>query len=456
MRFTSLTREIGIAANSYLLETGRHRLVLDAGMHPRESGFRAAPDYDRLGAEALDAIVFTHAHQDHVGTLPLLQRRFPDAKVFTSETTKRLASIMLHNSVNVMTRQREEGGPPELPLFTHREVDQQTRRWITPPLRQPFAFDGERARRREPETIELYDAGHILGAVGVMVRSGDRRLFYTGDVNFEDQTICHAARFPEEPVDVLVMEGTRGDAPQRPDYTRASEVERLAEAIGESFARGGAVLIPVFALGKTQELLAMLHALRTRGRLPQVPIYIGGLSTKLTEAVDDLAAVTPRKEPQLQLLAHVAPFVISGSEADAAPIRTRRIYALSSGMMTEQTLSNVFARRMVEREENSIFFVGYADPASPAGVLLATPRGEEVRLGEKAPPQVVRARVEAFQFSGHADRETLRSFARRVAPRKILLVHGDPAALEWFRATLAADLPGTEVVIPEPGVPIDL
>jgi Cft2 family RNA processing exonuclease len=125
-------------------------------------------------------------------------------------------------------------------------------------------------------------------------------------------------------------------------------------------------------------------------------------------------------------------------------------------MMTPKTLSNFFAQRIVDQPRHSIFFVGYADPESPAGILRNARPDDEVKLDPDVAPQRVRCHIEQFQFSAHASRESLIAFAGRLAPKKILLVHGDPLAVEWVRARLAADLPNSEIIVPTPGVEIEL
>ena len=127
-------------------------------------------------------------------------------------------------------------------------------------MRQRISISGERASARENDLLsfEFFDAGHVLGSAGILLRAEGRTIFYTGDVNFDDQTIMSAARFPEEKIDILIMESTRGDHAKPANWTRAGEERRLAAAIDDALKRGGCVLIPVFALGKTQELLAML------------------------------------------------------------------------------------------------------------------------------------------------------------------------------------------------------
>ena len=265
-----------------------------------------------------------------------------------------------------------------------------------------------------------------------------------------------AAVFPEEKIDILIMECTRGDHAKSASWTRESEERRLAEAIDRAFKRGGCVLIPVFALGKTQEALAMFYKFRQERILSEFPIYIGGLSSKMTDIYDRRAHTARRQLAHLQLMEKTAPFVLNGQTIHDAPIRAGRVYALSSGMMTPKTLSNIFARRLVENPQHSIFFVGYANPESPAGSLRDTGPGGEVTLDPNEPAQRVRCDLNQFQFSAHATREALIDYAKKLSPRKIVLIHGDPPAVEWMRATLVADLPSSEVIVPAPGVEMEL
>jgi Cft2 family RNA processing exonuclease len=460
LKFINLTRRTEIGANSYYLEAGGHRLVLDCGMHPKFAGEEALPNLKALGDRKLDAIVISHSHQDHIGTLPVLMRRQPQARVFMTEPTAEIGDVLLHNSVNVMTRQREELGPAAAglyPLFTHRETDRAADVWQHCALRQAYTLAGERSGSAEADacTFEFWEAGHVLGSAGVLIRAEGRTLFYTGDVNFDDQTIAQAAVFPEEKIDILITECTRGDTPVPATWSRAAEEQRFGEALLNAFERGGCVLVPVFALGKTQEVLAMLYKLR-REKILDFPIYIGGLSAKMSDVYDHRPQMGRRQLPRLQLLDELRPFVLNADTIHDAKTRSGRVYALSSGMMTPKTLSNIFAQRIVDQPRHSIFFVGYADPESPAGILRNAQPNEEVKLGPDEPSQRVRCHLERFQFSAHATRESLIAYAKKLAPKKILLVHGDPLAVEWMRAGLAADLPNSEVIVPTPGVELEL
>ena len=458
MKFINLTRHTEIGANAYYLEIGRHRLVLDCGMHPKNTGDDALPLFKAITDRDVEAILISHAHQDHIGTLPLAMRRFSGARVFMTEATAEIGSVLLHNSVNVMTRQREEIGELSYPLFTHRETDRSSERWRRCPLRQQMSIAGERAPRREKHALafEFFDAGHVLGSTGIMLRTEGRTVFYTGDVNFDDQTIMEAAVFPEEKIDVLIMECTRGDHAKPEGWTRANEERRFSEALGAALERDACVLIPVFALGKTQEILAMLYEFRRQRLLPEFPIYIGGLSSKFTDIYDRRTHTTRRQMPRLKLMRDVAPYILNDETVRDTPVRGGRVYVLSSGMMIPKTLSNVFARRIIENPIHSIFFVGYANPESPAGLLRDAGIGGEVALDPNKPRQQIRCNIEQFQFSAHATRESLIHYAAKTSPNKILLVHGDPPAVEWMRDTLSNKLPGSEIIVPTPGAELEL
>src|SRR5213080_4249206 len=458
MKFINLTRHTELGANSYYLEAGGTRLILDCGMHPREVGENALPNWKPIEGQTIDAILITHAHQDHIGTLPVLMRRQPHARVFMTEPTSEIGSLLLHNSVNVMTRQREDLGLTIYPLFGHREIDRSSEHRYRCRYRQPYTTAADRVADGGALAFEFWDAGHVLGSSGILLRAEGQTIFYTGDVNFDDQTIMEAAVFPEEKIDVLIMECTRGDHAKPAGWTRPVEERRLAEAIATAFERRSCVLIPVFALGKTQELLAMLYKFRRESRTlsGEFPIYIGGLSSKMTDIYDRRAHMTRRQLPRLQLMREAAPFILNDETVRDAPLRPGRVYVLSSGMMIPKTLSNVLARRLIENPQHSIFFVGYASPETPAGLLRDARTNGEVALDPDKPAQRVRCNIELFQFSAHATREWLIDYAKKLSPGKIVLVHGDPPAVDWMRATLSAALPRSEIIVPAPGMELEL
>ncbi len=220
MNITNLNPDTDIGASSWLVEMEDHRILLDAGMHPKLEGRDALPLFGKASNADLDAIALSHCHHDHVGALPVACAKFPKAHVLMTELSYLIIERVLHNSVNVMTRQRDELGIREYPLYTHDELDE-----IAPQF-QGFKYNREvewgsfkKTRAGVPSpTLEFFDAGHTLGSAGILLRSKKETLFFTGDVCFHDQTILRSARFEDVKADVLIMETTRGNRELPKDF----------------------------------------------------------------------------------------------------------------------------------------------------------------------------------------------------------------------------------------------
>lgn len=458
MRILNLNPDTDIGACAWWVELDHHRLLLDAGFHPKREGRAALPLLDAIRDREPEAIAISHCHHDHVGALPVAMRLFPRAHVLMTELSYFLVERVLHNSVNVMKRQRVELGIPEYPLFSHDEVDELA------PVLQGFRCEREIewaafARRRAgftSPTFEFYDAGHALGAAGIMVRAGGETLFYTGDVCFHDQTILRGARFGEVTADVLIMETTRGNRATPPGFRREAEVERLGEAIRAVQARRGSVLIPTFALGRTQEVLADLALLMAEGRLRRQPVFIGGLGRVFTEIYDLQAHRTHRNHSQLQLHEALELVVLEAGEAQGMKLTGGRLFVLTAGMMTENTPAHDLAARIIPDERHAIFFVGYTDPDTPGGRLRAARPGETFSFSRLVPELVRRCRVEEFDLSAHAAREDLLEFVGLVDPRAVVLGHGGAEARAWFEEQIRERYPRLRVVQPAPGECVDV
>ena len=417
-------------------------------MHPKHEALEAIPHYEWLEEGTVDGVVVTHAHLDHVGTLPVLLRTQPQARVFMSPETAALGKAMLHNSVNVMQSKRTELGITEYPLFEHGDLDLIERMFETRNLERFFDLDDAGTLR-----AMFHDAGHILGSVGVTIEAEGKRIFYTGDVNFEPSTLQRGAAFPESAVDAMILETTRGAQERRVGYTRLEEEDELAAAISGVLERGGSVLIPVFAIGKTQEVLGMLHRFKEEGLVPRkTPLYIGGLSTKMTFLYDKFSDSSRRRMEGFRFMHDMDIETGSRKRRGPIPFHNGCIYALSSGMMSEKTVSNQFARMgVLENPKHGLFFVGYADPETPGGRIRAAEPGGKVLLDPAFPEVELKCEMRVFDFSGHAPRGHLVDFVGRVMPKKLFLVHGDDDAVEWFKAEIGKRYPGIEVIVPLPG-----
>jgi Cft2 family RNA processing exonuclease len=458
MKITNLNPDSEIGASAWFVELENNRLLLDAGVHPKREGRASLPLYNLVEKEDVDAIVLSHCHHDHVGSLPVALRHFRKAHVLMSELSYFLIERVLHNSVNVMVRQRDEMGIKDYPLFSHDEVDEIT------PLFQGFRYNREiewasfqktRMGLRSP-TVEFHDAGHALGSAGVMVRGQKQTLFYTGDVSFGDQTILKGARFEDIKADVLIMETTRGDRAVPAGFTRAAEIERLTRALERVLKRKGCVLIPTFALGRTQEILAWLALLKRAGTLKQQPIYIGGLGRVFTEIYDLEAHRTNRNHSNLRLREALNLVVLEKDQATKMKLTGPRIFVITAGMMSENTAAHDLALRMIGDERQAIFFVGYADPDTPGGRLKAAKPGETFVFSGSGGEVTRRCELEDFDLTAHANRDELLNFVGQVSPRAVVLGHGSDESKKWFERQIRARWPKIKVFSPGPGKSVEV
>ena len=457
MRIINLNPDTDIGASAWFVEIDGHRLLMDTGVHPKMEGRPSLPLFHVIEREEIDAIALSHCHHDHVGALPIAVRYFPKAHVFMTDLSYILADRVLHNSVNVMRRQREELGIQEYPLYTHDEIEDIMPIFTACRYNREIewaAFHKSRTELPSP-TLEFYDAGHALGAAGIMVRGKNQTLFYTGDVSFHDQTLLKGARFEDIKADVLIMETTRGNRKAVPGFSREAEIDRLAMRISDALARGGSVMIPVFALGRTQEILAVLALLMKSGKLKRQPIYIGGLGRVFTEIYDVEAHRTHRNHTNLRLTDVLDLVVLDKGAAESMRLNNRRIFVVTAGMMTEKTPAHDLALRMVGESKHAIFFVGYADPDSPAGRLKAAQQGATFLFSASAGELTKNCDVDEFDLSAHANREDLLEFMGDAAPRAVFLGHGDAPARAWFEQQISARWPRTTIHQPQPGVSIE-
>lgn len=457
MRIRNLNPDTDIGASAWWLELDGHRLLMDAGVHPKLEGRASLPLLDLVKDEELDAIAITHCHHDHVGGLPVAVRHHRRAHVLMTELSYFLVERVLHNSVNVMKRQREEADIKDYPLYSHDEVDE------IAPLFQGFKYNREiewagfqktRGGGTSP-TLEFFDAGHALGSAGVLVRGKRETLFYTGDVCFRDQTILKGARFEDVKADVLIMETTRGNRAVAPTFNREAELQRFIEAIRATLKRKGSVLIPTFALGRTQEILAALALAFRAGELKEQPIYIGGLGRVFTEIYDLEAHRAHRLHTNLQLHEALNLIVLEKGQAESMRLTGGRIFVITAGMMSEHTAAHDLAARMAEDPRHSVLFVGYADPDAPGGRFKASQVGKPFFFSPSGGEVTRRCGLEDFDLSAHANRNELLDFVGQVSPHTVLLGHGDAPARAWFAEQITRRHPKIKVIQPTPGLLVE-
>jgi Cft2 family RNA processing exonuclease len=446
MKLIDLNTEGGIGANSLFFQIGSFNILVDAGLHPKKAGLEAVPDFGRLRDLKLDFVILTHCHLDHLGSLPLVVREHPETQVLMSVPSLTLAERMLRNSCNVMKRQRDELNLPELPLFTHREIDRIVPQFFPMTYNRTSTFDKE----GEELSITFFQAGHIAGAGGVEIVHNGKKLFLTGDVLFTPQKILPGAKFPSRHVETLVIETTRGANESIEGVTRSTEVERLLEKVRTVIERGGSCLIPVFALGRMQEVMTILHEARADGKLPKCPVFCSGLGMDLADYFDEISRKTGLIQFRRKILEELDVQPVPRNMPPGRDQRENAIYVLSSGMLVENTPSYRVASGLLGNERNAICYVGYCDPDTPGGKMLESEAGAPFIFEAFDFKTSIKADVERFELSGHADRGEILEFALAVDPKVIVLTHGDPPARAWFAENIAKMAPEIRVIDPEP------
>ncbi len=446
MKLIDLNRDGGIGANSLFVQIGELKILIDCGLNPKKAGRGATPDFGPLRGQKLDLIIITHCHLDHIGSLPVAMREHPDTPVIMTQSSRMLIERMLHNSSNVMVRQKEEANIPEYPLFTHEEIDR------CAPRMTGLAFGHAKKFSNTEDEVEIifHQAGHVAGAAGVEIHHKHRAVFFTGDVLFENQRTLAGAKFPTGHFDTIVTETTRGATERPAAKSRLAEVNRLVVSINDTINRGGSFLLPVFALGRMQEVLAIIHDARKFGKLIDFPIYASGLGMDLADYFDEITRKLKHTNFTRSIIKDLKLKPTPRKLVPGEDPQKNALYIISSGMLVERTPSYILASGLAGHARNTIGFVGFCDPDTPGGQLLATKSGDSFLFAAANVKTKIKAKVERFELSGHADREELLEFSVQATPRTVVLTHGDPPARAWFAAELAKQLPKAKILDPIP------
>lgn len=453
MRITDLNSEKNIGANCLLLEIGAFRILVDCGIHPKKLGRDALPDLAKIRDLSVDFILLTHCHLDHLGAIPIALREHPRARILCSPASRIVATRILRNSISVMLRQREERRILEYPLYTYSELDAVDAALTALPLGVEKTF----YENDDEIAFTLYPAGHVAGAVGVMIEHRHRKIFITGDVCFHNLETVSGAAFPQEKVDTLIMETTRGATEVDVDLTRAGELARFLEDVAGTIRGGGSVLVPAFAFGRMQDLVHVLLQAKIDGIISkELPVFCTGLGLDLADFFDTMARKTGDVCFHRAMMKELGVQVLRTWEDAGTDVPVQGIYLLSSGMLVERTPAWFVAANMLDHAHNLIAFVGYCDPDTPGGRLLTRTNIDELRFALLNYIARVRAAVARYDLSGHTTRERMMEFVNAVEPRVCVLTHGDIAAREWYEEELAIQLPKTKVVNPVPGTELQI
>ncbi len=446
MNLTDLNRYGEIGANCTFVQLGAFNILIDSGLHPKMMGYDALPDFEAIENIELDLIVLTHCHLDHLGSLPVVTAYNPRTPVVTTAPNVTLVPRMLRNSINVMKRQREEHGVSEYPLFLHRDVAQLNNQLVIQRFERGEIYN----KGNDQIEVILHRAGHVAGAATIELIYKHRRIVFSGDVLFDDQRTLPGASLPKGPVDTLILETTRGAKGRELGQNRATEVDRLVSQISTVLDRGGSCLIPVFALGRMQELFKIIYESRNRCRIPKAPVYAAGLGMAICGHFDKIRQQTQLIDFDIKMLEKMDVRSVDLNTRPGRDLTRKGIYIVSSGMMIEHTPSYKLAASLLPHTKNGICFVGYCDPDTPGGQLLSNRNEENFFFDALDYAAPIQASIDQFDLSGHADRDQLLEYATQTEARSIVLTHGDQDARKWFSQELTARLPQAKILDPDP------
>lgn len=406
----------GIGASCFQVEIGPYEIVMDCGTRPK--GYDPLPALDYL--KNPDLLLITHAHQDHLGAVPVFHNRFPATRMICTPGTREIAHVMLRDCLKV--QQLSEDSPE---LFDEADLERTLFCLETQPIGNDFEpLPGLKVR--------FINAGHIVGAACIYLRYGERSLLYTGDYNTTSSRTTEGLKLADLPAaDILITESTYG-ADTHPN--RKSQETALLEAIADIVSKGGNVLIPAFALGRAQEIILAIRTSALFHKL-QIPIYVDGLVRAITDVFRDNLPLLPqsvrnfaqqKQEPFFDPACPSPVIPIASPKERPLAMAKPSVIIASSGMLTGGP-SIYYATNLLERENAAIFISGYTDEESPGRLLQNLSTGDTIELEGK--PLTVRAQIRRFNLSAHADKVGLTQVIHRVNPKHLILIHGSQDAL---------------------------
>ena len=421
-----------IGANSYYLNFNGNGIILDCGIHPQKTGLDSLPNFDLIKNKPVDHCLISHAHQDHIGSVPFLVKIFPYIKIITTPQTRALAELTLHNSVSILKKEIEEN---DFELYSHDEVDLLIKMIEYREYKNQFELNSYHHQKDARVNCAFYNAGHILGSAGILLENNGHKIFYTGDINLTAQTLLPGADLPETKVNTLILETTYGAADSDMLLDWNLESQRFAKEANNILNNGGSILIPVFSLGKMQEMLATIWQLMQKRKLTTVDIYTGGLGTKINLAYDYNRFVVNRVDEEFEI--NTIPQKDYSEVSNPEDFFKHPCIVLaSSGMMIKETSSFLFAKRWLNQKNSAIFTVGYMDTETPGYVIANSERGDKIQLTNYDEKTEVKCYIKNFKFSAHAKREDLLKMVDNLKPQNVILIHGEEEAIDWIGASI--------------------
>jgi metallo-beta-lactamase family protein len=446
-----------VTGSRYLVEANKTKLLVDCGLFQEREFLNRNWESFRVAPKTLNMVLLTHAHLDHSGLLPKLVKEGFRGRIICTRATAEIAKIILLDSAKIQEedaaykkkRHQREGrrGPhPEIPLYTVADVER------TLPLFAPVEYN-QPVRLGHDIEATFHDAGHVLGSAMIRLlisQQGEKRsIVFSGDIGRWDRPILQDPDVFRQ-TDYVVVESTYGD---RVHEGTDDISDNLIEIVNSAFRAGGNIVVPSFALQRTQEILYYLNVLELKKRIRRLDVYLDSpMASRITEVFKHYSGLFDQETKDLLRENH-SPFDFPGlktvetvEESKALNnIKGTAMIIAGSGMCTGGRIKHHLIAN-ISRPESTILFVGYQAAGTLGRQILDG--AERVRiLGQQYP---VRARIAQLHgLSAHADRdELLRWFSMlSVKPRHVFITHGESEAAEKFREFLT-EKSGFEASVP--------
>jgi metallo-beta-lactamase family protein len=442
-----------VTGSRFLISTGENQVLIDAGLFQgtkeiKELNWKPFP----VEPSSIEAVVLTHAHLDHCGYLPLLVKQGFSGPIYVTEYTQQLAEVVLRDSARIQvedakfaTKKGYSSHKPALALYDEGDALKAIGQMEVVEFRKPV-------KAATDITVTFHPSGHILGASFVTVDAADKSLLFSGDLGRPQHPILTPPDpIPSGPFDAILCESTYGDR------THDTPTSEFAKVINETIQDGGSILIPAFAVDRTEVILVKLRELIEAGEIPQIPIYADSpmalsslhfyrdaINHHSPEIRKDIADEWDGRDPfdpgTLKEMKTV------DESKSLNNIHTPSIIVSASGMATGGRVVHHLAH-MLANPKNTIIMVGYQAIGTRGRQL--TDGAEEVKIhGDMVPVNARIAKVEAF--SVHADGDELIEWLKGTQkPKVAYAIHGEAEAAEIFAKRLSSEL-GWNTVLPEP------
>jgi metallo-beta-lactamase family protein len=448
MKLTFLGGAEEVTGSNYLLESGGQKILIDCGLH-QGSHMASEENYKPFAynPREITAVFITHSHLDHIGLLPKLVKDGFAGTIYSTSATKDFAALMLADSEHLLTAEAEHAARPA--LYSQPDIDRAMERWKGISYHESI-FVG-------PFTVTLFNAGHILGSACVQVQTESKTIVFSGDLGNYPEPIIKPTEMLQG-ADYCLVESTYGDRVHEDPEKRR---EMLEDTIENTVRSGGTLVIPTFAMERTQELLFQLHQLFEEKRIPKVPVFIDSpLAIKLTAVYKkhedyfnkETENIVRSGEDILNFPGlHLTLTTEQSKEINDVP--PPKIVIAGSGMSNGGRILHHELRYLPD-PKNTILFVGYQAEGTLGRQILEG--AEEVKIFSETVP--VRAkRVNIPGYSAHADQPRLIAWVNsmRETLKQVFVVQGEANASQVLAAKIRDTL-AIPAQVPKPGESVEL